>query len=271
MSRQAETERQLAVMDAWRSTLPSASTLDNQQACWPAIQAAKLATDAAGLRAYQLNAQATSQRVLASTYPTMAAMLGTDTLDMLARLLWQTQPPNCGDLGQWGGHLADLLNSHPDLQDWPWLADSARLDWAVHLSERAHDTTVDTDSLQRLGDTAPQNLRLHLQPHVHILTSAWPVASLWTAHRLDSPQQEDAARSALQAGSGETAVVWRHDWHGQVQVQGLPAPVAAWMQQVAGEHDLATLLNQADGDFDFTAWLTEALTKGWLWRITSAP
>lgn len=271
MSEFSELARQQAVLAAWQTTLPRHAALDAQQACWLSLQTARLKTDAAGLRAYQLNAQATAQRVLASAYPTIAAQLGADTLDTLAVLLWQDQPPTSGDLGEWGGHLPVLLSTHPDLQAWPWLADCARLDWARHVCERAADADLDADSLQRLGDTDPQHLHLHLRPCVQVWAGAWPVGSLWLAHQLPAEQQEQAAAQALTLGQPETVVVWRQPW--QVQVRVLPAPQAHWMNQLCASSpgNLAELLDLADADFDFTAWLSEALTQGWLWRVGVSP
>ena len=63
MSQEAELARQQAVLAAL-------------QLGWPAIHAARLQTDAAGLRAYQVNARATAQRVLLAHVPVVAAMLG---------------------------------------------------------------------------------------------------------------------------------------------------------------------------------------------------
>jgi hypothetical protein len=277
MGELTEAQRQEAVVAAWRALLPADAPLDGQQACWPAVQAAHLLTDAAGLRAYQVNAQATAKRVLASTYPTLAAMLGEETLAALALILWQTHPPCCGDLGEWGGALPDLLASHPDLQAWPWLADSARLDWARHVCERAADATFDADSLHRLGDTAPAQLQIQLKPCVKLVTSAWPVARLWSAHQLDETQGEQAAAQALQDGQAETVLIWRQPW--QAQMQCLPANQIAWMSallqanQTAQPHDAPTLAHLLDhhaaADFNFTAWLSEALNQGWLWRIAA--
>jgi len=271
MSERSELARQQAVLAAWQATLPQHANLDTQQACWPHLQAAQLKTDSAGLRAYQLNAQATAQRVLASAYPTIAAQLGDDTLDTLAVLLWRSQPPMSGDLGEWGGHLPALLATHPDLQTWPWLADSARLDWACHTCERAADVGLDADSLQRLGDTDPLRLHLQLRPCVQVVASNWPIGSLWHAHQLPAAQQDQAAAQALTQGQPETVVVWREGW--QVQVRALTAAHDSWMRQlqVNGSTSLADLLDQADTSFDFTVWLSEALTQGWLWRVGVSP
>jgi hypothetical protein len=267
----SELARQAAVLEAWRTPLAAGQRLDDSQACWPAVQAARLLTDAAGLRAYQVNAQATAQRVLAGTYPTVTAMLGEETLHALAIILWAQAPPANGDLGEWGGALPDLIASHPDLANWPWLADSARLDWARHVSERARDAVLDADSLHLLGTAAPEKVRLWLKPCVQMLTSAWPVADLWAAHQLPAAQQAQATEQALCQGRAGTFIVWRNPW--ALQMLHVVNAEGAWMAGLArpaasGPPTLAELLGHAPPDFDFTAWLSQALSQGWLWRIT---
>lgn len=295
-----EQARQQALLRALRTPLPPGSVLDASQACWPALQQAGVATDAAGLRAYQLNAQATAQRVLAAAYPSIAAMVGAQALDTLALQLWRQHPPACGDLGLWGDALPDLLATHPDLQGWPWLADSARLDWACHLSARAADTSLEADSLARLADTDPQHLHIQLKPCVHVVRSPWPIVSLWQAHQLDGASQDAAVAEVLgqaQAqGQAENAVIWRHPW--QIQLERMAHGPASWMAALCqasadasgpSRHDqadqggrraqrpaspcglsLAAMLAQASEDFDFAAWLGEALRQGWLWRVALA-
>ncbi|MBI5925193.1 MAG: putative DNA-binding domain-containing protein [Aquabacterium sp.] len=262
MSLEEELARQQAVLAAL-------------QQGWPAIHTARLQTDAAGLRAYQVNARATAQRVLLAHFPTVAAMLGDEALGMLAILLWKQSPPSSGDLGQWGGGLPDLIGTRAELTDWPWLADCARLDWARHLCERAADAQQDHGSLHRLGDSAPRSLRLHLQPCVQVITSPWPLAALWAAHQLPESAQAAAAETALQSGQGMRAtVVWRSPW--QLQMSEISAQDGHWMQLLleASQHDgadvsLGSLLNHAPAGFDFSAWLTTAVMQGWLWRITT--
>jgi hypothetical protein len=278
MSRPSEAARQAAVLAALRAPLAPNTQLNAAQTCWPALQAAHLDTDAAGLLAYQLNAQAAAQRVLAAHFPTVLAMIGEEALAGVARALWQSHPPTSGDLGEWGGALPACLAAQRDLHAWPWLADSARLDWARHRCERAADALVDTDSLTRLTDTDPAALRLVLKPDTQIVASDWPIADLWTAHRLPLDQQAEAARQTLQDGGRQTVLVWRQNW--QVQMACLPTHQRWWMQQLLSGNEtgdaaslpsLDALLNQAPAGFDFTAWLSEALVRGWLWRVAVYP
>lgn len=269
-----EQRRQQAVLDALNTPVQRDTPWDARQPCWPALVKAGLLTDAHGLLAYQVNARAIAQRVLLDHFPTIAAMLGEDTLRALAVLLWDAAPPCHGDLGEWGEALPTLLAQHPDLQDWPWLADCARLDWARHQCLRAADARLDTDSLARLGDTDADALRLVLRPDVQVLESPWPLQALWSAHQLAEDQQADATRDALTQSRNPddsgVLVVWRSEW--QAQMCTLSGGAGHWMRQLAAQAATAggrldQLLDRAPADFDFTDWLTQAIQQGWLWRV----
>lgn len=269
MSQVTELARQQAVLAACRTPHDAAQPWDASQACWPAVTAARLHTDAAGLRAYQLNAQATAQRVIAAHFPTLLAMLGEDTLKALALILWQEAPPEGGDLGAWGSALPELIGHHPDLQAWPWLADCARLDWARHQCARAADANLDTRSLNLLAEAEPEQLHMALRPCVQLLASDWPVVALWQAHQGPAETHAEAARLALQNGTTGNVIVWRNPW--LPQMAAVSHADALWMKalMMQPEQPLSALLDHAPAGFDFSTWLNQAVTQGWMWRLSA--
>ena len=58
-------------------------------------------------------------------------LLGLESFAALARALWRAHPPTEGDLAAWGEALPGYLAGSPDLATEPFLADMARLDWAL--------------------------------------------------------------------------------------------------------------------------------------------
>lgn len=228
-----------------------------------------------GLAAYRANAQALADRALAAACPTLVAMVGEEQFPALARAFWRTHPPTCGDIGEWGGALPDWLAAEPSLADWPWLADAARLDLALHHCERAADASFDGGSLGLLGEHEPEHLQLMLMPGTALLRSAHPVVTMYTAHRADraavlpgdAPESNDAVvamRAALAAGQGESALVWRRGW--RAAVCQLDPATAAWTADLLAGADLATLLDRhaAFDAFEFSTWLQQAVLQGWL-------
>ena len=222
-----------------------------------------------GLAAYRGNAAAIADRALASAYPTVAALVGTETFAALARDLWQQHAPARGDLGEWGAALPEIIAANAALAGEPYLADSARLDWCVHIASRAADAPTALPALDALASAAPDALRLVLRPGCALLASAWPVATLWQAHQGEGEGKgEDRfaqARAALAAGRGEQAFVWRDGF--AVRVDALDAASAAFTAGVLAGASLAAALDAAGSAFAFDQWLAQALRRRWLTAV----
>ena len=154
-----------------------------------------------GLRAYRINAAASAERALATAFPTVAALIGAESFAALARDLWRQRPPERGDLGEWGAALPDFIAESPSLSSEPYLADSARLDWLVHLASRAADAPDALPSLDALATIAPEALKLGLRPGTGVLASAWPVVSIWLAHQAGNMKRATAATGLRQCAT----------------------------------------------------------------------
>ncbi|MBV8035704.1 DNA-binding domain-containing protein [Roseateles sp.] len=198
-----------------------------------------------GLAAYRGNLVALSDRALAVPFGRLRDALGEAEFAALAWTFWRARPPECGDLGEWGGALAGFLVERAG--EASGLPDLARLDWALHQAERAGDVALDADSLQLLGDTPPEALWLRLRPGVAMLAQA-----------------------------GGPVLVWRQGWRGQWQA--LPAAEAVFMRCLLDGASLADALaaaevkgSGAETDFDFGAWLQAALQKTWLQAVGTTP
>lgn len=198
-----------------------------------------------GLSAYRGNLQALSAQALSVPFARLQLALGEDDFAALAWSYWRTHPPERGDLAQWGGALAAFLIERAGEDS--GLPDLARLDWALHLAERAADAELDAESLALLGTTAPEQLWLRLRPGV-----------------------------ALLAQRHGPLLVWRAGW--QATSQALSAVDAAFMQSVLDGANLADALHAAEVkgsgaeiDFDFSAWLQAALRNAWLQGVRSTP
>ena len=237
---------------------------------------------ARGLRVYRANAQATAARALAAAFATVAALLGGETFNAVAARHWQQHPPERGDLAQFGADFASALADDPQLSDLPYLGDVARLDWAVHLCAMAADTPDSVAGLALLADTDPAELRLMLWPGLGLLSSAWPVVSIWQAHQppaeaqlgltalgLTAADKLAAAGQALAAQQAETALVWRNGW--RPQVQALSDADARFTRALLNGDALAVALDTAAADFDFEPWLLSALRQAWIAAVVADP
>jgi hypothetical protein len=223
---------------------------------------------ARGLQAYRANAGAQAERALAAAFPTVAQLVGEDSFASLARALWHAQPPQRGDLGGWGEALPAFVAAAPQLAGEPYLADVARLDWALHLADRAADPGT-VSGLEHLAGHDPAALWLRLTEGLMLLNSAYPVASLWQAHRSDAADRFAPVREALAAGRGEHALVWRHGF--RASVLALPEADASFVRALLDGRSLAAALDAAGAGFDFARWLAQALQHGWLQAVDLQP
>jgi hypothetical protein len=213
-----------------------------------------------GFQVYQANGHAMAQAGLGAAYPVLAQLLGDDSFAQLARALWHAQPPQRGDIAQWGAALAGFVESSEQLADEPYLADVARVEWALHLAAHAADPAADPASFALLASSDPQALGLQLAPGATAIASRWPVVSLVNAHLEQSPSLQEAGQR-LRQGCAETALVWREGLRPRVR-QAL-AGEAALLQALSAGQSLGQALDVA-ADLDFNAWLPLAAQTGLL-------
>ena len=216
-----------------------------------------------GLQVYQANRAVLAARTLASTYPVIAQLIGQTSFEPLARHFWQQHPPQRGDMGQWGAQLPEFLAAASQLADEPFLADVARLEWALHRAASAPDAVLDAASFALLqsGDDAPP-VSLALSSGVQTLASLYPVVSIINAHLIGKPTLDHAA-AMLRAGLGEHALVWRQGY--QPKTRSLSAAEYQLITALKSSSSLDIALNQAvsiEPAFDFNTWLAQAVQTG---------
>jgi hypothetical protein len=265
MSAAAELARQQALLTAIRSAgspgLPVAAVaLRGYGAGQPADRAA-------GLRAYRANAQAIAERALCAAYPVLTQLVGEETMAALARDLWREHPPTRGDLAWFGAELPGQLTATLELAEVPYLADVARLEWAVHRAHTAADPPDGAPDLQALASGDAEALGVRFVDGSACITSAWPVLTIWRVHQAPAGNEPDLgpAREALAAGQGEVAWIGRRGH--RVDVVALTPAECAFNQELLAGRALGPALARVSArhpEFSFEHWLLRALREGWL-------
>lgn len=217
-----------------------------------------------GLQAYQANGLALAERALAAAYPVVSQLMGAESFAPLARYFWRQQPPQRGDMAQWGGALADFLDAAPQLAEEPFLGDVARVEWALHCASTAQDAQTDPASFSLLSTGEPAQVTLSLSHGVAVLASAYPVVSLVNAHLSGSPNLAQAA-ALLHSGVAEHALVWREGFKPHVRTSSAAehALVLALQAGMTLEKALDAAFEKAASEpFDFNAWLGQSVQTG---------
>lgn len=224
-----------------------------------------------GLQAYRSHGLALGERALRAAYPVVAQLMGEENFAALAPHFWRARPPTCGDMGQWGDGLAKFLTTAPQLADEPFLADVARIEWALHRASFAADSSADFTSFELLSAAPPATPSLKFSPGAWLLDSAFPVVTLIHAHRLPAEDRNQAlahAAALLGSGTGEKALVWREGF--KPQLRHISATEHALLVALQAGHSLEAALTQAghaedqfsEVAFDFANWLAHSVKSG---------
>ncbi|SEF87665.1 HvfC/BufC N-terminal domain-containing protein [Marinobacterium lutimaris] len=220
--------------------------------------------DPRGLAVYQRNLKATARRALAISFPTVEKLIGDDLFGYATDQLLAVEPPSSGDWGVWGAGFGKLLDQLPELDDYPYVGDCARLDFNVHLSNRAIDSYVDVTSLQLLGTTPIDQLGLRLSPELVWLVSDYPIVDIWKAHHSGSKSVSrealEAAKDKLSQGVGQTALIYRVGH--RALVRDLSLAERHWLKYLQQGLSLSNALELiGHTEFRFDEWLPDAVQQ----------
>jgi hypothetical protein len=175
---------------------------------------------------------------LRSTYPAIAAAVGTDYFDALAAEFILHAPPRSPVLQEYSPLFPGFLEHFPPLCAWPWLGDVARIDWARRESYHAGDADPMTaEQLQAWPVEVLMDASLRLSPSLCTLVSPHPAWSLWCC------QMESQAAPIGEAWRAECTQVWRVD--GEVRQRVIGAGEALLRQRLADRQRLGEALQAA--------------------------
>ncbi len=164
------------------------------------------------LNVYRNNKQMTLREVLMQAFPVTALLLGEKFMGFAIHEFTGIAPPDSGDMNAYGAGFPEFLEHLPNLNQFAYVPDVARLEWLAqeaYLSPRA--TPLTAQDLAAVED--PVNLKLHLQPHVKLLRSGWPVDKLWSrvteeGEALKDFEMKPAETYAAIFRAGDNISVW---------------------------------------------------------------
>jgi len=168
---------------------------------------------------------------LASRFPVIERLVGTDFFRAMAREFAQTHRPRSPVLIDWGEGFPDFLATFPPLAPYPYMADVARIEVARGQAFHAADADPipPADLVAGAGD--PASLFLTLHPAIHVLRLCHRAVSIWAANQPGGPPLPPGA------GEYEIALVWR-DALFNVPVAAIGPGDAAMIEAVQSGHNL---------------------------------
>ena len=145
----------------------------------------------ARLRIYRHHVRHSLTSALAATFPTVQALVGESFFAGMARRFIEANMPEQPVLSEYGAGLAGFIADFEPARGLPYLADMARLDWAMN---RAFHTdpgpTLDAVALAAIPTEQLPSLRLRLVRGGTLVRSAFPLDAIWRASQPDAPDEK---------------------------------------------------------------------------------
>lgn len=151
---------------------------------------------------YRNNVVVSLTDALATGFPVIEKLVGRDFFRAMAGVFVRAHPPASPLIALYGSDFPAFLERFDPVAHLPYLADVARLEYALREAYHAADATpIAPDALQhpRLMEA-----RLQLAPATRLIASAYPIHAIWRANtEVEAPPA---------TGGAETVLVVRPDW-----------------------------------------------------------
>ncbi len=137
---------------------------------------------AARLRVYRHHVFHSLATALAANFPTVQALVGEEFFRGMARAFVAHILPAQPVLSEYGAGFAGFVAAYAPASGLPYLADMARLDWALNVA--FHSPIKPLLAVADLADVAVEQLpsrSLSLAPGIAIIRSPYPVDRIWAA------------------------------------------------------------------------------------------
>jgi hypothetical protein len=121
---------------------------------------------------------------LETSHPVCVRLVGAEFFRALARRFARDVPSRSPDLCDYGVELGEYLESFEPARGLPYLADVARLEWALHRARHAADAPpLDPAGLSALPEAQRAEIAFGLAPGTALVDSAYPVDRIWEANQ----------------------------------------------------------------------------------------
>jgi hypothetical protein len=166
----------------------------------------------ARLAIYRHHVLAALTDVLESAYPVVCRLVDRRFFAYAADAFIRRHPPMGPCLFEYGGALPEFLAEFPACRHLAYLADVARLEWAMHGAAHAEDAVpLAPTALEGLDRARVGALRFDFDPSVSLLSSRWPIDRIWHANQdgADAVVDLDTGGVCLEVRRRDDVVVFR--------------------------------------------------------------
>ncbi|MEN8236696.1 MAG: DNA-binding domain-containing protein [Pseudomonadota bacterium] len=215
------------------------------------------------LAVYRGNVYVLLHEVLTETFARVQALVGKECFKALAYRFISEHPPQSGCLLEYGREFAGFVAQIPQLEDYPYLSDVARLEWLLNEAYYAEDAPEGVSvNLQAVDAEQIPLLQVQFPPATYFLQSKFPLREIW---ELASGEREDTVN--MGAG-GDQVLVIRPEW--ATQVYWLDPAAYEFLQALYAGNTFERAYVQAskiDSGFDLQGMLVTCLNNRYFLSI----
>jgi hypothetical protein len=215
---------------------------------------------AARMKVYWNHVFSSLTEALEATFPVVCRLVDRRFFGFAADRYIRAHPPSGPCLFEYGATFPDFLATFPPCADYPYLADVARLEWAMNVALHAEEATpISPAALAVVPSEEVGRLVFQMDPAASWLASPWPVDAIWRANQ---PGADPDATVDLGAGAVRLEVRRQNDL---VTMRPL-APVDHAFRSRLGRGEtleaVAAVVMAQDAAVDLSATLRSVLDEG---------
>jgi Putative DNA-binding domain len=226
-------------------------------------------TPAARVQVYWNHVFSSLTEALEATYPVVCRLVDRRFFGFAADRYIRLHPPEGPCLFEYGATFPDFLATFPPCAGNPYLADVARLEWAMNAALHAEEAApMDPTALGAVPTDDVGRLIFRFEPSATWLRSRWPVDRIWKAN-----QAEADPDATVNLAAGGVMLETRRQDDG-VALRRLDAAEFAFRAALGQGLTLemaADLSLAEDPGFDMTTALRALLGEGLLTGFTLVP
>lgn len=181
---------------------------------------------------YRNNVAVSLRDALGDTFPVVKQLVGEEFFAGMAQAFVREHLPQTPVLLEYGGAFPRFIERFPPADGVPYLADMARVEWAWLQAYHAADaTSIAAEAMAGIAEDKLDDLKFVAHPSLWLISSDWPVVSMWLAHQ--SSGEPDL--SNLPSGP-EYGLIIRPDY--DVDVHVISASASRMIDELADEQPL---------------------------------
>jgi hypothetical protein len=196
-------------------------------------------------------------KALRLTYPAIHRLVGAEFFEGAAAIFIAQHPPQAAWLDEYGAEFADFVRDFKPAASLPYLADVARLEWAVSRALHvADEPPLDLQRLQTLSPEDQVGVAFVPHPSISLLRAEYPADAIWRGVL----QGDDDALAAVDLASGPVHIMVERRATG-VEVSRLDEAAWRFAAALCAGKPLDVALSETD-DIRAYALLAEHLADG---------